>query len=323
MGKPDTPATPDYVGAAKETASTQRVNYQTPWGTVNWSPNVSGNDTDPWTQTVSLSPLQQKLLDYNNSTQLGLAQLQGKGLASVSDLFSNLPKQSDLPAQAINPGQTAQDAILARELPILNQQQDRLTNQLANQGIQMGSEAYKTAQDQMGRQYNDLYSQAALQGINVGQQARNQAMQEQGFYSQMPINLLNALRSGSQVQAPQSQGYAPGTNYLGAAQAQGQFDMNNYANQVGAYNSGLGGLASLGGLGLLGWKAGLFSDRRLKSNVVAIGTHPIGVTRYEYDIFDRREIGVMADELERVMPEAVTTTIGGLKMVNYDMIGGR
>lgn len=314
MGKPDAPPAPDYTGAANATAASQRVNYQTPWGTINWAPNASGKETDPWTQTIGLSPTQQQLLDYNNSTQLGLAQLQGKGLASVSNLFSNLPKQSDLPSQAINPGQTAQDAILARELPILNQQQDRLSNQLANQGIQMGSEAYKTAQDQMGRQYNDLYSQAALRGIDAQQAARQQAMQEQGFYSQLPINLLNALRSGTQVQSPNQSGIGPGSNLLNAAQAQGQNAWQNYNTQVGSYNSGLSSAAALAAL--------YFSDRRLKSNITRVGTHPLGIGVYEYDIFGKRERGVMADEVQKVAPQAVLTHPTGYQMVDYAMIGG-
>lgn len=65
------------------------------------------------------------------------------------------------------------------------------------------------------------------------------------------------------------------------------------------------------------------SDRRLKSNIVRIGTHPLGIGIYEYDIFERRERGVMADELETVMPEAVVTMPNGYKAVNYAMIGTR
>ena len=63
------------------------------------------------------------------------------------------------------------------------------------------------------------------------------------------------------------------------------------------------------------------SDRRLKSNIVRIGTHPLGIGLYEYDIFGERQRGVMADEVEQVMPEAVTThpTLG-YKMVRYDLL---
>ncbi len=59
------------------------------------------------------------------------------------------------------------------------------------------------------------------------------------------------------------------------------------------------------------------SDRRLKSNIKRIGTSPLGIGVYEYDIFGERQTGVMADELEQVKPEAVLTHPSGYKMVNY------
>jgi predicted ribosomally synthesized peptide with nif11-like leader len=59
------------------------------------------------------------------------------------------------------------------------------------------------------------------------------------------------------------------------------------------------------------------SDRRLKSNITRVGTHALGIGLYEYDIFGRRERGVMADEVERVKPQAVSTHVFGIKMVDY------
>jgi hypothetical protein len=87
------------------------------------------------------------------------------------------------------------------------------------------------------------------------------------------------------------------------------------SSNVNARNAGLYGLA-----GTAGTAAMMFSDRRLKSNIERIGTHPLGIGVYEYDIFDRRERGVMADEVEAVMPEAVMLHPSGYKMVNYGMI---
>ncbi len=59
----------------------------------------------------------------------------------------------------------------------------------------------------------------------------------------------------------------------------------------------------------------------MKSNVVRVGTHPLGIGIYEYDIFGERQRGVMADEVEAVKPEAVTThPTEGYKMVYYGML---
>lgn len=65
-----------------------------------------------------------------------------------------------------------------------------------------------------------------------------------------------------------------------------------------------------------------WSDARLKSDVAQVGTTPLGIGVYEYEIFGKRELGVMAQELEKVLPEAVVTTESGYKMVRYDLIPG-
>jgi len=69
------------------------------------------------------------------------------------------------------------------------------------------------------------------------------------------------------------------------------------------------------------YKMGAFSDRRLKSNIVRIGDHPLGIGIYAYDIFGRRDVGVMADELFHVKPEAVMRHQSGYLMVDYGSIG--
>ncbi len=70
-------------------------------------------------------------------------------------------------------------------------------------------------------------------------------------------------------------------------------------------------------------ECGGFSDRRLKSNIVRIGTHKLGIGIYEYDIMGQRTTGVMADELLEVMPQAVSINSDGYYMVDYCMIGMR
>jgi len=145
------------------------------------------------------------------------------------------------------------------------------------------------------------------------------------------LNQISALMSGSQVQMPQFQGYT-GANVAAApimagAQAQDQAAMQRYnAAQSGAnaLTSGLFGAAGMALGGPMGGQLGSAigsafgsSDRRLKSNIVRVGTHPIGIGVYEYDIRGRRERGVMAQELLPVMPDAVAVDGDGYYMVNY------
>lgn len=64
----------------------------------------------------------------------------------------------------------------------------------------------------------------------------------------------------------------------------------------------------------------LFSDRRLKSNIVKIGTHKLGIGIYEYTIFGEKTTGVMADEVLEVLPSAVIKGQDGYYRVNYTML---
>jgi hypothetical protein len=64
------------------------------------------------------------------------------------------------------------------------------------------------------------------------------------------------------------------------------------------------------------------SDRRLKKDIKRIGTHKLGIGLYEWTyLWGKKAIGVMADELRKVMPEAVTNFFG-YDMVDYLMING-
>ena len=71
------------------------------------------------------------------------------------------------------------------------------------------------------------------------------------------------------------------------------------------------------------------SDIRLKQNIVRIDNHPLGFGVYLFDYKPEfqelagrgRQFGVMADEVETVMPEAVVIHPDGYKQVNYAMLG--
>ena len=71
------------------------------------------------------------------------------------------------------------------------------------------------------------------------------------------------------------------------------------------------------------------SDRTVKENIVRIGTHPLGIGLYLFDYKPEfreqcghgRRFGVMADEVETVVPEAVCEHPAGYRMVDYTMLG--
>ena len=71
------------------------------------------------------------------------------------------------------------------------------------------------------------------------------------------------------------------------------------------------------------------SDPAAKENAVRIGTHPAGfgiyLFDYKADLRDAhghgRQFGVMANEVEMVLPEAVMVRADGYRAVNYSMLG--
>jgi hypothetical protein len=249
---------------------------------------------------------------------------------------TGVPQQSldlsNVAQMPVNPGQTGQQAIMSRLQPQIQMQRNQLQTQLANQGLTPGGEAYNNAMRIENQQENDMLQQAALQGIGLdftaNQQGFNQALQggqfgntaqaqalQQGLQQrELPLNEATALMSGGQVSMPAFQGYQ-GAPVQPSPIMQGVTNQGNY--QAGVYNSQMQGLAGLMSTGLYGASLGMFSDRRLKSNIRKIGVHKSGVSIYEYDIFGRHETGVMAQEVEKVYPEAVFNHPSGYKMVKY------
>ncbi len=67
------------------------------------------------------------------------------------------------------------------------------------------------------------------------------------------------------------------------------------------------------------------SDIRTVEQVKCIGTHfRTGLSVYEFSFIhipDKRYRGVMAQDVEKVFPDAVETMHDGIKAVNYAMLG--
>jgi len=149
---------------------------------------------------------------------------------------------------------------------------------------------------------------------------RQQAIAEQAQRRGMSLNEMNALLSGQQVQMPtmptfNAAGRSETPQLLNAAQSQYSAALDAANARNAGMSNVFGGLTSLGAGALGGGFS--FSDIRLKSNIRRIGTHCVGVSVYEYDIFGHRERGVIAQELQRVRPDLVRQHDSGYLTVNY------
>ena len=104
---------------------------------------------------------------------------------------------------------------------------------------------------------------------------------------------------------------------LGADTSRYAADRNVQAALASGRSSSGSSIGSI--LGGIAGIAGLFSDRRLKTNAVRIDALPNGLPVYEFNYVDDPETlytGLMADEVIEVMPEHVSATDGFL-VVDY------
>lgn len=242
-------------------------------------------------------------LDINSLPQAGTA-LNPNSLPGFGDVYD--PTQStntatDAILSRVNPQLERDEASLRTQLAnqgvsqgsqAWNNAMDELRRsktdaytQAGLQGIGLGMQqqgqtfGQQTTNRQLGTsEQNQQFTQqnylrqlaAALQGQQFGQQQglHTQGMQEQAYLRNLPLNELNALRTGNQVQQPQFGGFSQqastaGPDMLGAAQGQ----YNAALGASNASNAGsaqmLGGLFGIGST-LLGAPAGSIASGLFK-----------------------------------------------------------
>lgn len=137
--------------------------------------------------------------------------------------------------------------------------------------------------------------------------------------------------AGASFMAPGNQftnAFGAGAGLVGQGQGmqlQGLGQILNTQGQIyGAAMNQPDPYATIASAGLTAW--GLRgSDIRIKENIERVGTHfRTGLPVYEFNythIPDRRFRGVMAQDVEKVYPDAVETMHDGIKAVNYAMLG--
>jgi hypothetical protein len=265
FGSPSTPATPDYTGAAQQTAqgnldaarqatAANRVNQVTPYGSLNYA--VTGQDpygNPTWTATTSLSPDQQQLYNYDIATSKGLGELQTKGLGYVGNMLDKPFSTQNLAQFGIKGGENYEDAIMRRLQPTIAAETKQFDAQMANQGIPVGSEAYMNAKRVFDARQNDKLTSAITGGFDVGSRMRQQQFGEQAYMRNEPINTLNAVRSGSQVTGPSGyfvnapqQATTSGADYLSAAGMTGNANIAAANAENAQRNAMIQGLFSIG-----------------------------------------------------------------------------
>jgi len=231
-------------------------NVSTPWGSLTYQQTgVDPNTGAPiWSTNVGLNSNLQNTLNAQQGNNANVNQNAGSSLASQinQNAQTGLGVSMGDPAiqNAINSQYKAQTGLLQ---PTFGIQQEQLDTQLANQGLQPGSDAYNNAKTLQAQQQNNAYTQIANNAVQGGLAQQNQMFGQQVTAQNNPLNQYLALQNGTQVQNPafptQATSAAPSTNVLGGYQLayQGGLNGSNYA--TGQQNSYLQGIVGLGQVG--------------------------------------------------------------------------
>jgi len=170
---------------------------------------------------------------------------------------------------------------------------------------------------QFGNQARQAQFQQDMSAAQFANQARQQALQEQAYVQNEPLNQFNALMSSSQVGMPQGIQYTPSqvanTDVLGAYALQQQAQQANAARSAQQQSGLMSGLMSLGSAAIMA------SDVRVKTDLERVGELKPGIGLYSFRYLwgGGRRVGVMAQEVAMVRPEAVTVGAGGMLGVDY------
>lgn len=200
--------------------------------------------------------------------------------------------------------------------PQFTEDRERLSQQLADRGLPVGSEAHtrelNRLEESQGRQLQEL-SFNAVQTAEAQRSARFNEL----------ASLLGQAQVGG-VGFDQFQTGFSGLDLFGAEQGQlnRAFEGEQLRQQrsLDKRNALIGALGGAGSAGI----ATFFSDKRLKENIAKVGESESGLNIYKFSyISDKSKIpthiGVMAQEVLKVNSNAVSEQ-DGYYMVNYNKI---
>lgn len=307
---------------AQQGQAMNMVGQDTPYGSLAYNQTGSSTMIDPngkeisvpqFTATQKFSPSQQAIFDKTQSAQGNLADLANNQSGMLKDYLAK-PFQFDNQDAA----DWAYDLASSRILPQQQRDTEAMQRQLLQRGLRPGTPQYDAEMTRISQGQTDQLNQLALTG-------RGQAFNEAAYSRAAPINEITSLMSGSQVTQPGQTFTSTPQSQVGGVDYSGLVGQN-YQAQVSQQNAQMGGMFGLGGTLAAGaMKYGMpllaASDRRLKTDIKRIGTTAHDLPLYEYTIFGKRQVGVMADEAKAVMPEAVIRHPSGYDVVNYTMLG--
>jgi hypothetical protein len=182
-------------------------------------------------------------------------------------------------------------------------QQQAFTQALAGYGADTQAlQASNEAQDQAMRQALSLYGTSYSDAYNR---------------YMLPLNSMNAVLTGQQVQNPTmpafaTAGYTGGADRMGATSALGSWNQGLYNSDVATTNANNQAAASMAAAALAAW-----SDVRLKKEIVKVGErNGVNWYRWTWKNTGRTGYGVLAHEV----PHAAVLMSNGYLAVDYTKV---
>ncbi len=264
-----------------------------------------------------------------NAAFQNAARGQGFNEAVVGGNFANDARQTNAGFQNAARGQGFNEALaggnFANDATAAGNR-DAMAGAAFNQAAIGQGNADAMAQANFNQNATAANNQAGLQAAAFGNDARAQALQELFALRNQPLNEYSALTSGAQVNAPnfQNPNVSRSADVDAGANINRNYDqrLNIWNAQQQSNNNFLSGLFGLGGAALS--NPALFaSDERLKTEIERVGDLPQGVGVYDYEYKDepgKKYTGVMAQEVERVQPDAVSRAANGYRQVDYGKV---
>lgn len=270
-------SSPDYVGAAaaqgeanaevvRDQTYANRPDQYTPWGATTWTPYqtvdpATGEAVTSWSQTQSLTPELQDILNKQIAIQSGRSDIAGMLTGRLGGEFGTpmdwrgLNPMGQVPTAQFTipeelqrnvdysgiPGvdngreirSRAERAIYDKGASRLNDQfgsrRQQLEIQLRNQGLNPGDAAYQAQMQSLNDQETDAYGQLQMDSIMGGQSEANQMFNQSMARRNMYTNERDRVASFFNQAAQQAYGQAMGANAQNYQQAMAG---SQYANQI-------------------------------------------------------------------------------------------
>lgn len=197
------------------------------------------------------------------------------------------------------------------------------------------SELFGAVGDEQAAAAYTKEAQIAGENANIAQTSANiQTAQEaravtQAIGSEEATTASGGFTMGGNASDLLRQSLQQGALATSLVKQQGAINVLGYQEQeqaaqgkaAASKTAGTGGFLG-GALKIGGAIAGLFSDRRLKQDIEFIGIlRGFNIYRFRYIGEKKLHMGVMADEVEKIVPDAVHVEENGYKSVDYALIG--